>query len=99
MRGDWKTLHLIGGPLLFLLFILMPGSSIPYAVRASLGLLLWMSWWWVCEPINLAVTGFLPLVVLAIFNFLPVTRIVPSYSEELIFFLLGANILSTTWTR
>jgi sodium-dependent dicarboxylate transporter 2/3/5 len=96
---DWKTVHLIGGPLVFLLLILVPGTSIPYEVRASLGLLVWMSWWWVFEPVNLAVTGFLPLVVLAIFNFLPVTRILPSYSEELIFLLLGANILSTTWTR
>jgi sodium-dependent dicarboxylate transporter 2/3/5 len=68
-------------------------------VRGSLGLLVWMSWWWICEPVNLAVTGFLPLVVLAIFNFLPVGRILPSYSEELIFLLLGANILSTVWTR
>jgi len=71
----------------------------PYAVRGSLGLLLWMSWWWISEPVNLAVTGFLPLVVLALFNFLPVARILPSYSEELIILLLGANILSTTWTR
>ncbi len=99
MTRDWKTVHLIGGPLVFLLLILVPGTSIPYEVRASLGLLVWMSWWWVFEPVNLAVTGFLPLVVLAIFNFLPVARILPSYSEELIFLLLGANILSTTWTR
>ena len=41
-------------------------------------LLVWMSWWWIFEPVNLAVTGFLPLVVLAIFNFLPVARILPS---------------------
>ena len=39
------------------------------------------------------------IVVLAIFNFLPVGRILPSYAEELIFLLLGANILSTAWTR
>src|SRR5688572_22869291 len=58
-----------------------------------------MSWWWIFQPVNLAVTGFLPLVVLAIFNFLPVARILPSYSEELIFLLLGANVLSTVWTR
>jgi solute carrier family 13 (sodium-dependent dicarboxylate transporter), member 2/3/5 len=68
-------------------------------VRASLGLLLWMSWWWIFEPVNLAVTGFLPLVVLPLFNFLPAARILPSYSEELIFLLLGANILSTVWMR
>ena len=94
-----KTVHLLGGPVAFLLLLLVPGSWLDYPVRGSLGLLLWMSWWWIFEPVNLAVTGFLPLVVLAIFNFLPVARILPSYSEELIFLLLGANILSTVWTR
>jgi sodium-dependent dicarboxylate transporter 2/3/5 len=96
---DRRTFHLVGGPLAFLLLLLLPGGALDYAVRGSLGLLVWMSWWWICEPVNLAVTGFLPLVVLAIFNFLPVAQILPSYSEELIFLLLGANILSTVWTR
>jgi sodium-dependent dicarboxylate transporter 2/3/5 len=91
--------HLLGGPLVFLLLAVLPAATPPYPVRASLGLLLWMSWWWIFEPVNLAVTGFLPLVVLGIFNFLPVTAILPSYAEELIFLLLGANILSTVWTR
>ena len=99
MRRDWRTLHLIGGPLAFLLLLLVPGFAVGYPVRGSLGLLVWMSWWWIFEPVNLAVTGFLPLVVLALFNFLPVSRILPSYSEELIFLLLGANILATVWTR
>jgi sodium-dependent dicarboxylate transporter 2/3/5 len=99
VKRDWRTLHVLGGPLVFVSLLVIPPSSIPYPVRASLGLLLWMSWWWIFEPVNLAVTGFLPLVVLAIFNFLPVARILPSYSEELIFLLLGANILSTVWMR
>jgi solute carrier family 13 (sodium-dependent dicarboxylate transporter), member 2/3/5 len=99
VKRDWRTLHLIGGPLGFLLLLLIPAPALPYPVRGSAGLLLWMSWWWIFEPVNLAVTGFLPLVVLALFNFLPVARILPSYSEELIFLLLGANILSTVWTR
>ena len=99
MKRDWSTLHLLGGPLAFLLLLFVPASVLPYPVRGSAGLLVWMSWWWIFEPVNLAVTGFLPLVVLALFNFLPVARILPSYSEELIFLLLGANILSTVWTR
>jgi len=99
LKRDWRTLHLFGGPLVFLLLLLAPLASIPYPVRGSLGLLLWMSWWWIFEPVHLAVTGFLPLVVLALFNFLPVGKILPSYSEELIILLLGANILSTVWTR
>jgi sodium-dependent dicarboxylate transporter 2/3/5 len=99
VNRDWRTFHIFGGPLVFLLLSLFPAASMLYPVRASLGLLLWMSWWWIFEPVNLAVTGFLPLAVLAIFDFLPVARILPSYSEELIFLLLGANILSTVWTR
>jgi len=96
---DRKAFHLLGGPLVFLLLLIIPAPGLEYPIRGSLGLLVWMAWWWIFEPVNLAVTGFLPLVVLAIFNFLPVARILPSYSEELIFLLLGANILSTVWTR
>lgn len=99
LKRDWRTLHVLGGPVVFLLLLLAPAPSIPYAVRGSLGLLLWMAWWWIFEPVNLAVTGFLPLVVLSLFDFLPVGKILPSYSEELIILLLGANILSTVWTR
>jgi len=96
---DWRTLHLVGAPLAFLILLVLPSALLNYPVRGSLGLLVWMSWWWIFEPVNLAVTGFLPLVVLAIFNFLPVARILPSYAEELIFLLLGANVLATVWTR
>jgi sodium-dependent dicarboxylate transporter 2/3/5 len=96
---DRRTYHLLGGPLAFLLLLLVPASLLDYPVRGSLGLLVWMAWWWIFEPVSLAVTGFLPLVVLAVFNFLPVSSILPSYSEELIFLLLGANVLSTVWTR
>jgi sodium-dependent dicarboxylate transporter 2/3/5 len=99
VKLDWRTVHVLGGPLTFLSLILMPSESMAYPVRGSLGLLVWMSWWWIFEPVNLAVTGFLPLVVLAVFNFLPVSTVLPSYSQELIFLLLGANILSTVWAR
>ena len=99
LKRDSRTVHVLGGPGVFLLLLLLPLSSIPYPVRGSLGLLLWMSWWWIFEPGNLAVTGFLPLVVLAIFNFLPAGRVLPSYADELIILLLGANVLSTLWTR
>jgi sodium-dependent dicarboxylate transporter 2/3/5 len=64
-----------------------------------MGLLLWMSWWWIFEPVHLAVTGLLPLVVLAIFNFLPVATILPAYAEQLVILLIGTNILATVWTR
>jgi sodium-dependent dicarboxylate transporter 2/3/5 len=58
-----------------------------------------MSWWWIGLPVHLAVTAFLPLVVPALFGFLPVDTVLPAYAEPLVFLLLGANMLATLWRR
>jgi sodium-dependent dicarboxylate transporter 2/3/5 len=76
------TLHTLGGPAVFLLLAFSPVPAVPYPIRASIGLLLWMSWWWITRPVHLAVTGFLPLVVLAVFDFLPVATILPAYADS-----------------
>ena len=94
-----KAFHVLGGPLVFLLFLLLPIASMSFPVRGSIGLLLWMSWWWIFGTVHLAVTGFLPLVVLALFDFLPVGNILPAYAQELVILLIGANILATLWSR
>ncbi len=94
-----RALHAAGGPAVFLLLAALPIAGMPYPVRASLGLLVWMAWWWIAQPVHLAVTGFLPLGVLAVFGFLPVAQILPAYSQQLVILLLGANILATLWTR
>ena len=94
-----RTLHTLAGPAVFLLLVLTPLPSMSYPVRASIGLLVWMSWWWIAQPVHLAVTAFLPLVVTALFDILPVGAILPAYAEQLIFLLLGANILATLWRR
>jgi len=91
--------HIFLGPIAFLILLVVPIESMDYEVRCSLGLLLWMSWWWITRPVHLAVTGFLPLVVVSVFDFVPVTQILPSYATELIILLLSANILTTAWTR
>ena len=97
--GNRRTLHVLGGPAVFLLLTLVPIAAVPYPIRASIGLLVWMSWWWIFQPVHLAVTGFLPLVVLALFDFLPVGTILPAYAQQLVILLIGANILATLWMR
>jgi len=97
--GRSRALHAIGGPAVFLALVVAPLPDIDYPVRASLGLLIWMSWWWIAQPVHLAVTGFLPLGVLALFDFLPVQSILPAYSQQLVILLIGANVLATLWTR
>jgi sodium-dependent dicarboxylate transporter 2/3/5 len=94
-----KLAHLVAGPSFFLALAAFPLASIPYQTRCGFGLLLWMSWWWVSEAVPLAVTGFLPLVAASLFDFVPVAQVLPAYAEELIVLLLGANVLSTVWSR
>jgi sodium-dependent dicarboxylate transporter 2/3/5 len=97
--NDSRLVHALGAPALFLVLIALPLPGVPYAVRGSLGLLIWMSWWWIAQPVHLAVTGFLPLAVLAVFGFLPVGEILGSYAEPLVILLLGANMLAVLWSR
>jgi sodium-dependent dicarboxylate transporter 2/3/5 len=92
-------LSLAVGPLLFLAVAFLPIVRPPYAARCGLGLLLWMASWWLARPVHLAVTGLLPLAVVALFNFVPVGEILPAYADELIILLVGANILTTAWAR
>jgi len=97
--GSRTTLHLVIGPALFAALVLLGGGLLDYPVRCALGLLLWMAWWWVTEPVDLAVTGFLPLGVAALFDFVPMPQVLGAYAQDLIILLIGANLLTTTWAR
>ena len=94
-----ELVHLVAGPALFGAVVLLGGGAMDYPVRCAIGLLLWMSWWWVTRPVDLAVTGFLPLGVAAVFDFVPVAPVLGAYAQDLIILLLGANLLTTTWAR
>ena len=98
-RDRRKTVNAAAGPGVFALFLLLPLGGLPYEIRCSLGLLFWMALWWITRPVHLAVTGFLPLATAALFNFVPVARILPAYAAELVILLLSANVLTTCWTR
>ena len=92
-------MYVAAGPAVFVALVLLPLGGLPYEIRCSLGLLFWMALWWITRPVHLAVTGFLPLATVAIFDFAPMDRILPAYAAELVILLLSANVLTTCWTR
>jgi sodium-dependent dicarboxylate transporter 2/3/5 len=96
--GNGGLLHLIGGPLAFALSLLLPLEGVPLAARGAVGLLVWMAWWWITEPVDLAVTALLPLVATALFGLAPMNRVVTAYAEDTIILLLGANVLTSVWS-
>jgi sodium-dependent dicarboxylate transporter 2/3/5 len=91
--------HLAGAPLVFCVLAALPIVSPPYGIRCGMGLLIWMAWWWLSRPVHLAVTGLVPLAVVALFGFAQMADVLPSYADELIILLVGANILTTAWSR
>ncbi len=96
---DRWLVHLAAPPIIFVLLAVLPVHNPPYAIRCGFGLLVWMAWWWLVRPVHLAVTGLLPLAVISLAGVLPMSEILPAYSNELVILLVGANILTTAWER
>lgn len=98
MKSNKDIIKILSGPVLFTLsLLLLPSNTFPWAVKGAIGLFLWMSAWWVTLPVGVAVTALLPIAVNAVFGFIPVKEIAPQYASDLVFLLLGADIITTTW--
>ena len=94
-----KLRHLVAGPLVFAVLLLIPLGGLAFETRGAMGLLVWMAWWWITRPVHLAVTGLLPLPVAAVFGLAPMDEVATSYASDTILLLLGANILTSVWAR
>lgn len=87
------------GPLLFAACIfVLPKDLFTYAARTAIGTLCWMGVWWVAQPVHTGVTGLIPIVVNAIFGMIPMDAIISKYANETIMLLLGADLLTISWT-
>ncbi len=93
-----QLVKILSGPVLFgLSLLLIPEPAVPWAVKGAIGLFLWMSAWWICTPVDVAVTALLPVAVNAVFAFVPLKQIIPQYASDLVMLLLGANIITVSW--
>lgn len=94
-----KTPLLLAGPGLFLAcYFLLPEAIFPdAAARAAVGTVAWMAFWWITGPVDFAVTGFLPIVLNAVFQMADMSAVIANYASETILLLLGASILTASW--
>ncbi len=93
-----SAIKILTGPVLFLLSILfLPSATFSWGVKGAIGLFLWMSAWWISTPVDVAITALLPVMVNAVFGFVPMSGVISKYSADLVFLLIGANIITITW--
>lgn len=89
---------LIGICLFFLPELLLPREIFTSsAARYSIGCVLWMAYWWITSPVDLAVTAFIPIVVNAFFNVTDSSSVLSQYANDTIILILGASIVSASW--
>jgi len=93
------SFDLISGPLFFLAFLLLlPPDKFSFAVKGAIGTLTWMTIWWIFRPVHIGVTSLLPILVNSIFDFVPMNEILNNYASPIVILLLGANIITVSWS-
>ncbi|WP_163558334.1 SLC13 family permease [Halomonas sp. NO4] len=96
----WLAVGLFAGPLLALLLAVLPApEGVPPAAWQVVALTAWMAIWWVAEPVPLAVTALLPLVILPLLGTAPIAAVAAPYANPLIFLFLGGFLLAEAIQR
>lgn len=99
MLNAKKQAFLVIGPCLFLLSFFFLADSMPLSGAVAVGLLMWMVFWWVTSPVDMAVTALLPIAINAVFAIIPMKELLSNYISESIVLIFGAGVLSTAWKK
>ena len=92
-----STFGLIIGPLLFLMFLLMPqpeGLSEQGMTVAGIAVL--MAIWWITEAIPIPATALIPIVLYPLLDIMAPADVTQSYAHHLIFLFMGGFMIAVT---
>ena len=83
MNAKTRTMHLLVGPALFAIcyFFLPDAFFDTSSSRGAIGTIAWMAYWWITGPVDFAVTGFMPLVLNAIFQMADMKLVISNYAD------------------
>jgi sodium-dependent dicarboxylate transporter 2/3/5 len=99
-----KRVALIGAPLLaFVLYWLLPTSYISpsgaevafsHAGRACISVVVWMAIWWFMEPVPIAATSMLPIVLFPLLQVTTAGKAMGPYASSTVFLFLGGFLIA-----
>ena len=93
---------LAAGPLAGLVLALVAPSNLPPGAAAVLGVAAWMAVWWLTEPVPLAATSLLPIVLFPLLGVRSAKDAAAPYANELVFLFLAGFLLAAApekWKR
>jgi sodium-dependent dicarboxylate transporter 2/3/5 len=90
----------LAGPLLWLATLLVPApAGLSEAAWQVAGLTLWMACWWIAQPVPLAATALLPIVVLPAAGSADVAATAAQYAHPIIYLFLGGFLVALAIER
>lgn len=97
---DFKRIALIAGPLLFALVAFAPTpAGMPWAAQLTAAITLWIAVWWITEPIEMAATSLLPLVLFPLTGVAPLKVVSAEYGNEIIFLFMAGFFMGKSIER
>ncbi len=90
-----RIIPLLAGPLIFILsyFISSPDPIYPLLPQMG-GLTLWMAIWWLSECVHIAVTSFLPFILLPACGIADIKVISAQYMDPILFLFIGGFLMA-----
>jgi sodium-dependent dicarboxylate transporter 2/3/5 len=90
---------LAAGPLAYLLLMRLAPDGLLPDQREVLGVAAWMVLWWLLEPVPLAVTSLLPVVLLPLNGVLGIRDVTAPYANEMILLFLAGFLIARALER
>jgi sodium-dependent dicarboxylate transporter 2/3/5 len=94
-----KRLGLYLGPAVFLIILLLDFRDLSEEAKVVLAGTAWIAIWWISEPIPIAATSLLPIVIFPIGGALDVRTATTTYYSPLIMLFMGGFIIALAMER
>lgn len=91
-------LNILLGPVIFVITLSIPAFG-GVEARVGFGILFWMVYWWVTVAVDIKVTCLVPLLVVAIYPYMAVEKVMQAYVHKHAFLIIGASMVTAAWAK
>ena len=96
-RPRYEPLQIAGlfaGPALFILVLLFSPESLSFQAAVVAGGTLWVIVWWITEPVPIAATSLLPIILFPLFGAMDTGNVTGEYGNPIIFLFIGGFLIA-----
>lgn len=97
MNTTRRLICILLGPTILMVSIFTLSGFLTRPGAEAVGVLLWMVFWWVTRPVHMTVTAFVPVLVNALLNTVPMASLTAQYASDSIILILGSSLLTLPW--